>query len=215
MVGTITWLSERGRSKANANLDHQSRWLLRLEKPEILGILAFDTAKSMSRLISLYKSLSDKEMSWLKKHVIGGRGVTYLTSEDEGFFLTLACAERLEDLEQAATAVSQLGQRCSDYGLVRFAHVYKDLKNGHVDMQKLNNYRSKEMEKFIEKMEKFTSLTGELYSELEELTLMETSESRLKDWKNSHNDHNTNYDLFDQKIGKQRKRVRHLKEISL
>ncbi|KAL2934232.1 putative helicase/primase complex protein [Bienertia sinuspersici] len=190
--------------------------MFRPEKPEILGILAFDTAKSMSRLISLYKSLADEEMWRLRKEVIGGRGVSFLTSQDDGFLLTLACAERLEDLDRAVTAVSWLGQRCSDYALVRFGQVYKDLKNGRMDMQKLNSYGSKDTEKSIEKMDKFMSLTAQLYTELEELTQMEASERRMIEWRISHCDHhNTNYAFFEHKILNQRKLVRHLKEISL
>ncbi|KNA15206.1 hypothetical protein SOVF_100100 [Spinacia oleracea] len=234
-MGNIHWLSERHRrtksnpphdesniiiinNNNNNNNNNHSRWMLCPEKPDILGILAFDTAKSMSRIISLYKSLSDNEMFHLRKEVIQGRGIAFLTSNDEGFLLTLACAERLEDLDRAANAVSRLGQRCSDYGLLRFVQVYKDLKNGHLNIHKLNNYGSKEMEKSIEKMEKMTSLTSELYVELEELTHMETSERRLHDWKkinNNNTDQTANYDLFDNKISNQRKLVRHLKDVSL
>lgn len=216
MVGTVFWLTERHRrSKSNPKLDTHSRWLFRPDKPEMLGIIAFDTAKSMSRIISLYKSLSDAEMCRIRKTVIRGRGITYLTSDDEGFLLTLACTERLEDLDHAANAVSRIGQKCSDYGLVRFLQVYNDLKSGCVDIEKLNNYGSKEMEKSLEKMEKFTSLTGELYSTLEELTHMEVSENKLNQWRKHNKDQNTNYDLFDNKIAAQRKLVRHLKEVSL
>lgn len=185
------------------------------EKPDIFGILAFDTAKSMSRLVSLYKSLSNDEMFHLRKEVIRERGIMFLTSDDECFLLTLGCVERLEDLDWAANAVSRLGQKCSDYGLIRFAQVYKDLKNGHLDIHKLNNYGSKEVEKSIEKMEKFTSLTCELYVELEELTQMETSERKVTDFKKNDTDHSPNYDVFDNKICNQRKLVRHLKEVSL
>ncbi|XP_021744022.1 uncharacterized protein LOC110710074 [Chenopodium quinoa] len=215
-LGTIPWLSERHRrTKSNPTHDSDSRWIFCHEKPDILGILAFDTAKSMSRIVSLYKSLSDAEIFRLRKEVIRERGITFFISGDEGFLLTLACAERLEDLDQAANVVSRLGQKCSDYGLIRFLNVYKDLKNGHFDIHKLNNYGSREMEKSVEKMEKLISLTGELYGELEELTHMEASEKKLNDWKNNYSTHNTNYDLFDNKICNQRKLVRHLKEVSL
>ncbi|KAK2980279.1 hypothetical protein RJ640_024983 [Escallonia rubra] len=52
----------------------------------------------------------------------------YLNSKDVAFILSLVCAERLEDINRAATAVAQLGRKCSDSGLNRFDLVYTDLK---------------------------------------------------------------------------------------
>ncbi|KAH0720859.1 hypothetical protein KY290_005877 [Solanum tuberosum] len=72
-----------------------------------MGILSFETAKIMSRLLCLYKSLSESEISNLKTEMKSG-GVSYLNSKDEGFLLSLACAERLEDLDKAAAAVASV-----------------------------------------------------------------------------------------------------------
>ncbi|XP_057523893.1 protein PSK SIMULATOR 2-like [Amaranthus tricolor] len=198
------------------NSDHSNRWIFRhFEKRQRLEILSFDTAKSMSRLISLYKSVSDDQIQRLRKQLIHGTGITFLISDDHNFLLTLACAERLEDLDVAASVVSHLGHKCSDYGLLRFFQVYIDLKNGELDLHKLyNNYGSKEMEKTIAKMDKLTSLTGELYAMIEELTQMEVFEE-LIDWSKTNNAPNTNYDFFISKITNQRKLVRHLKQVSL
>ncbi|KAK9668723.1 hypothetical protein RND81_13G081500 [Saponaria officinalis] len=217
MVVFISWLTEHRRFKTDHNHNNNNnRWMFKNEKLDILGILAFDTAKSVSRLVSLYKALSQNEVQRLRNEVIKSRGISFLVSQDDGFLMKLACAERLEDLDRAANAVARLGLKCSDYGLVRFGQVYKDLKAGFVDMEKLNNYGSKEMEKSVNKMEKFTSLTGELYAELEVLAELEASERRLIEWKKKNNNTpDTNYDLFDQKVYNQRKLVRHLKDVSL
>ncbi|XP_074300206.1 protein PSK SIMULATOR 3-like [Silene latifolia] len=222
-VGSIHWLSDPRPSKNNHNHNRNQKhhnhnhdaWMFRNEKLDTLGILAFDTAKAMSRLVSLYKSISQKEIERLKNEAFKSKGISFLISQDEGFLLTLACAERLEDLDRAATAVARLGLKCSDYGLVRFGQVYKDLKAGYIDMEKLNDYGCKEVEKYVDKMEKFTSLTGQLYAELESLAELETSERKLNEWRKGNGSKGMNYDLFDQKVVNQRKLVRHLKEVSL
>ncbi|KAI3474119.1 hypothetical protein Pfo_028907 [Paulownia fortunei] len=185
------------------------------KKVSHLGILAFETAKTMSRLISLYKSLSDEEISWLMKDIVKSEGVAFLNSRDEEFLLSLACAERLEDLDRAATAVSRLGKKCNDFGLNRFDLIYTDLKLGIIDFGKLE-YGSRVAEKQVQKMEKLVSASACLHAALEALAEMEITERKLKQWKNSQMQlQNANFNLFNQKLENQRKEVRYFREISL
>lgn len=180
-----------------------------------LGILAFETAKTMSRLLSLYKSISDEEISRLKSDVIRSKGVAFLNSGDEGFLLSLACAERLEDLDRAAAAVSRLGKKCSDFGLERFDLLYNDLKQGVVSSGKLK-YGSTAADRKIRKMERLVAATSCLHAAVESLAEMEASERKLKQWKSRDNDlQKANYDVLIQKLEDQRREVRFLKEISL
>lgn len=210
----MTWLSEM----SNLVGDGLKRHGFRQEKPITLGILSFETAKTMSRLVSLYKSLSDEEILKLKNEVVRSQGVSYLNSKDEGFLLNLACAERLEDLDRSATAIARLGQKCSEFCLNRFDQVYTDLKLGFVDLAKLD-YSSKGTEKIVAKMERLVSATSGLYSALEGLTEMEISERKLIQWKRNSGgpiqSQKANCDLFDQKIAWQRKMVKHLRQLSL
>ncbi|KAK3037422.1 hypothetical protein RJ639_031916 [Escallonia herrerae] len=211
---TMEWLSEMG-SRVGDNLKRSMS--SEPKKSACLGILAFDTAKTMSRLVSLYKSLSDDEISHLRKDIMTSEGIAYLNSKDEAFLLSLACAERLEDLDRAATAVTRLGRKCSDFGLNRFDLVYTDLKLGTIDMRKLE-YGSKEMQKRIDKMERLVSATSGLYTALESLTEMEISERKLKQWKKNTvamQGQKLNINHFDQKIANQRKQVRCFRETSL
>ncbi|KAF7112924.1 hypothetical protein RHSIM_RhsimUnG0178800 [Rhododendron simsii] len=174
----------------------------------------------MSRLLSLYKSLDEAEVSKLRNQVMKSRGVAYLNSKDEASLLTLACAERLEDLDKAASTVARLGNRCSDFGLNRFDLVYTDLKLGIIDLGKLE-YGSKDSHKRIEKMEKLVYATSRLYAALESLSELETSERKLHQWRNNSTSkmalqaQATSFDLFNQKIAYQRKQVTHLKATSL
>lgn len=180
-----------------------------------LGILAFETAKTMSRLLSLYKSLSDDEISRLKNDIVKSQGVAFLTSSDEEFLLSLACAERLEDLDRVAAVVSRLGKKCNESWLNRFDLVFTDFKLGIVDYGKLE-YGSRCAERKVLKMEKLVSPTACLHSALEVLTEMEATEKKLKQRKNREDQlQDSNPDLFDQKLQNQRKEIHHLKAISL
>ncbi|XP_057803475.1 protein PSK SIMULATOR 1-like [Salvia miltiorrhiza] len=180
-----------------------------------LGILSFETAKTMSRLISLYKSVSDEEISRLRNDVIRSKGVAFLNSDDEGFLLGLACAERLEDLDRAAAAVARLGKKCSDFGLERFDLVYKELKEGVVSSGKLR-YGSSAAERKIRKIERLVAATSGLHGAVESLAEMEVSERKMKQWKSRDSDlQKANYDNLIQKLEIQRREIRNFKEISL
>ncbi|KAH6806920.1 hypothetical protein C2S51_028028 [Perilla frutescens var. frutescens] len=193
-------------------------WHVSGEKKEgkNLGILAFETAKTMSRLISLYKSLSDEEISRLKNDVIRSEGVAFLNSGDADFLLGLACAERLEDLDRTAAAVSRLGKKCSDFGLERFDLVYRNLKQGLLVNSGKLKYGSAAAERKIRKMERLVAATSCLHAAVESLTEMEVSERKLQQWKNRDNDlQKANYDVLIQKLENQRRETRYFREISL
>ncbi|KAI3955404.1 hypothetical protein MKW98_018505 [Papaver atlanticum] len=187
-----------------------------LDKNPNLGIIAFETARTVSRLLSIYKSLTDEEVLKLRKDLMRSEGILYLNSRDESYLLKLACAERIEDLDRVVIAISRLGKKCYDPGLTKFDYVYADLKFGQIDLGKLE-FASKEIDKIIDKMEKFISATSSLYTGLEALHDMEVTERKMNQWKNQSTgiSSKSNTVIFDQKLSWQRQQVRHLRDISL
>ncbi|XP_028773002.1 uncharacterized protein LOC114742641 [Neltuma alba] len=184
-----------------------------------LEILAFDTANTMRRLVSLYNSLTDAEVSKLCNHTINSKGVVYLNSKQECFLLNLACAERLEELDVAAATVSQLGRKCSDPGLNQFHLVYADLKAGMINTRKLQ-FGSRSVLKSVEKMEKLVLATAKLHDAMVCLADMEASEKKVQHWKalgckNFGYRHQVNIQTLCDQIAFQRKQVRRYKELSL
>lgn len=218
VLRNMGWLAEISGRKNNNRGENLKRYLVKEEtkKSSNLGILSFETAKTMSMLVSLYRSLSDKEISRVKNEVLGSEGIAYLNSTDEKFLWSLACAEKLEDLDKAATVVARFNQKCGDYSLNRYDIIYSDLKLGTIDVRKLE-YGSRHIEKMVEKMEKLIGATSALYSAVEGLTELEASEKKLKQWKqlSPKQFQNPNMDLFYHKLEQQRKDVRHYREISL
>lgn len=106
-------------------------------KKEVVGILAFEAAKAMSKLLSLYKSLSDDEIDKLRAFIQRSEGVRYLNSADEAALLRLAGEERVEELDRLVLVVARLGRRCHNPSLQKFDRVYHDLKQGYVDFPRL------------------------------------------------------------------------------
>ncbi|KAJ3668929.1 hypothetical protein LUZ60_010879 [Juncus effusus] len=148
-----------------------------LKPSDTLDILSLESAATMSRLVSLHRSLSDAEMTKLRSNTMRSQGVAYLNSKDQLLLLRLACAEFMEELESAANAVSRLGLRCkgSKFLTRDFARVYADLKRGDcsIELSKFEHPKVKKMEKLI-------AVTAKLSAEMEMLEELEASERKME-----------------------------------
>ncbi|KAG6478675.1 hypothetical protein ZIOFF_062119 [Zingiber officinale] len=178
--------------------------------PAIVGILSFEVASAMSRAVSLYHSLSEPEMVRFRSQTLASPGVRHLISSDNTFLLTLALAEKLDDLNGIAAVASRLGRRCAYPALLGFEHVYSDLLAGRIDPSSLG-FLSKDMDRTIRKMGRFVSSTSALYAELEVLTELENATKKI----DQNPIHNESRQVFDQKIQWQRHDVKHLCDSSL
>ncbi|GLT75836.1 hypothetical protein SLA2020_475300 [Shorea laevis] len=214
----MTWLSDKatraGFATRNLFRHHPSHSNLH---PPTLGILAFETAKAMSRLVALYHSLSDEEFLKLRRGPMKSQGVALLNSKDDSFLLNLACAEKLEDLNQAARTIARLGKKCTNAELNNFDTTYENMKQGIVNWTG-TEFKSRIVEKMIERMEKYVNTTSILHASMVALNELEASEKKIKKLKKNGNPtkpQKTNLDYFNEKIAFQRKQVRFYREISL
>ncbi|CAN0914969.1 hypothetical protein LINGRAHAP2_LOCUS28859 [Linum grandiflorum] len=158
---TKTWLIKAVKSAIN---------LPRSTKPtKTIGILSFEIASLMTKLIHLWQSLSDKNVIRLKNDSISLHGVRKIVSNNESFLLGLACAELAENLRLVAKSVSRIAaHRCSDGTHRRFADSGHD-PNGWVAGWK-------EMEgKVNRKMDCYVTATTAFRKEIDELTAIETA----------------------------------------
>lgn len=153
-----------------------------------LGILAFEAAAAMSRLVSLHLSLSDAEVRRLRADVLRAEGVARLTSTDQSRLLRLACAELMADLDRAADDAARLGARCRGLPDAPFLHdfdrVYAEAKRG-AGLARLDATVgfSRGAGKRFKKMERHVAATAKLYAEMDALTELEASERRMEQWK--------------------------------
>ncbi|CAN6320532.1 unnamed protein product [Urochloa humidicola] len=155
-----------------------------------LGILAFEAATTMSRLVSLHRTLSDAEFRRLRADVLRAEGVARLTSADQSLLLRLACAELAADLDGAAAAVARLAARCraaaaeAPLPLLRdFDRLYVDAKRGRLAQLDAAVGFSRGAGKRLRKMERHVAAAARLYEEMDALRELEASERRMEHWK--------------------------------
>ncbi|CAK7343360.1 unnamed protein product [Dovyalis caffra] len=177
---------------------------------EAIGVLAYEVAGLMSKVVSLWNYLSDKEIHELREEIVRSVGVKRLVAEDHDYLMDLAISEILENFRLMAKSVAQLGRKCKDPPFCRFEHFVNDPVGNNLEWFGWQ-YRLKKMERKVKKMEKFVAVTMQLSQELEVLAELEQTLRRLQ----------ANADLdrvklldFRKKVMWQRQEVRHLREMS-
>ncbi|XP_062210736.1 uncharacterized protein LOC133912154 [Phragmites australis] len=150
-----------------------------------LGILAFEAATAMSRLVSLHRTLSDVEVRRLRGDALRAEGVARLTSADQSLLLRLACGELVADLDRTADTAARLGARCcADAPLLRgFDRVYAEAKRGRLAQLDATIVFSRGAGKRFRKMERHVAVAVKLYAEMDALSELEASERRMEQWK--------------------------------
>ncbi|CAA7403651.1 unnamed protein product [Spirodela intermedia] len=146
-------------------------------KSKLVGILAFEIASLMSKLLHLWRSLSDARLHHLRQHAISLRGLRKIVSDDASFLLGLARAELIESLRLVAAAVSGLAARCADPGLRRFGICFMEFAESGSDPHRWA-MSWKEMDAKAKRMDHHVSTTAALYREMERLS--ETEEAMRK-----------------------------------
>ncbi|KZV48203.1 hypothetical protein F511_10789 [Dorcoceras hygrometricum] len=176
---------------------------------QIIGILSFEVANVMSKIIHLHKSLTDNEISKLKNEILKSEGIKTLVSSDEKLLLELALTEKLDDLNRVASVVSRLGMKCTIPALQGFEHVYGDICSGVIGIKELG-FLVKDMESMVRKMERYVNSTTSLYSEMEVMNELEVATKKFEQ-----SQHEESRKAFEQKLTWQRQDVKHLKDVSL
>ncbi|KAL0557188.1 hypothetical protein IC582_005706 [Cucumis melo] len=177
----------------------------------VIGVLAFEIASLMSKLVHLWQSLSDKQVGRLREEINNSLGIKKLVSDDDEYIIRLICAEMTENLAHVAKSVARLGKKCSDPSLKNFEHVFDALIQIGADPYGWI-YSWKKMEKKVKKMETFISVNANLYQEMEMLADLEQTFSRMK----ANEDSDViNLVEFRKKVAWKQQEVKNLREMSL
>ena len=134
----------------------------------VIGVLAFEIASLMSKLVHLWQALSDKQVGRLREEIANSLGIKKLVSDDDEYIVRLICAEMTESLAHVAKSVARLGKKCSDPSLKVFEHAFDEFLQIGADPY-CWIYSWKKMEKKVKKMETFISVNANLYQEMEML----------------------------------------------
>lgn len=177
----------------------------------VIGVIAFELASLMAKLVHLWQSLNDKQIVRLREEIMNSVGIKKLVSDDDDYIAGLICAEMIENMGHVARSVARLGKKCNDPDLRSLEHVFDDLIRVGVDPYGWE-FSWKKMERKVKKMERLISVNANLYQEMEMLGDLEQTLKRMKG----------NYDpdslsLFEieKKVAWKRQEVKNLQEVSL
>lgn len=176
----------------------------------VIGVLAFEVASLMSKLVHLWQSLSDKQVSRLREEISNSLGIKKLVSEDDDFIVRLICAEFNESMVHVAKSLVRLGKKCSEPGLKSFEHVFDELINVGADPYGWE-FSYRKMDKKVKKMERFISVNASLYQEMEMLADLEQTVKRMK----GNDPEPDNLLDYQKKLVWKQHEVKNLREISL
>ncbi|XP_006360490.1 uncharacterized protein [Solanum tuberosum] len=177
----------------------------------LVGVLAFEVASLMSKLVHVWQSLSDKQVARLRDEIMNSVGIKKLISDDDSYIARLICTELVENLGHVAIAVSRLAKKCNDPFLKSFEQAFNDLlKDGADPYGWQLSWRK--MDKKIKKMERFIVINANLYQEMENLSDLEQTLRRLKG-----NDDADSITLveYEKKLAWKKQEVKHLKDVSI
>lgn len=181
------------------------------QEKAIIGVLAFEVASLMSKLVHLWQSLSDKQVAKLREEIMNSTGIRKLVSDDDDYIARLVWTEMMENLAHVARAVGRLSKKCSDPLLKSFEQAFSDLVDCGSD-----SYgwllTSKKMDRKMRKMERFIMVNANLYQEMEALADLEQTLRRMKS-----NDDADSISLveYEKRVAWKQQEVRHLKQLSV
>lgn len=197
-----TWFSNLWRTSRKSTVH--------LQEKGMIGVLTFEIASLMSKLVNVWHCLEDGQLQRLREEIANSTGIKKFISEDDEYLMELAFAEVMENVGYVARAVVVLGKRCADSTYHNLKQVFDDPVE--IDLNWCGwEYRLKKMERKVKKMEKFVAATAQLYQELEVLAELEQSLRRVKG-----NPESSQVKLleFQQKVLWQRHEVKNLREMS-
>lgn len=197
-----TWFSNLWRTSRKSTVH--------LQEKGMIGVLTFEIASLMSKLVNVWHCLEDGQLQRLREEIANSTGIKRFISEDDEYLMELAFAEVMENVGYVARAVVVLGKRCADSTYHNLKQVFDDPVE--IDLNWCGwEYRLKKMERKVKKMEKFVAATAQLYQELEVLAELEQSLRRVKA-----NPESSQVKLleFQQKVLWQRHEVKNLREMS-
>ncbi|KAF7804346.1 uncharacterized protein G2W53_043457 [Senna tora] len=145
----------------------------------VIGILASEVSSLMLKIVHLWHSLSDNEVTRLREEIVNSLGLKILVSDDDDFLMELALNELLSNLQCLARSVASLSKRCED----PVYHSYEQFVNNPVQnrFQWFGwEYRWKKMERKVKKMERFAAVMTHLSQEIEVLQECEQTYRRMR-----------------------------------
>ncbi|KAG6390150.1 hypothetical protein SASPL_151632 [Salvia splendens] len=180
-----------------------------------VGVLAFEIAAVMSKLLHLWQSLSDQNLSRLRGDSICLEGVRKIVSNDDAFLLGLACAELAGNLRLIAKSIARISKKCEDASLRSFDRLFEEFADTGRDRHNWLMLSAKEIDTKMKKLDQFISSAAALHREMDELVSLENVLKKSLQTRDISAVKEHKIVELHQKITWQRQQVKYMKEKSL
>ncbi|KAK1555491.1 hypothetical protein Q3G72_027204 [Acer saccharum] len=176
-------------------------------------ILAFEVANTIAKGATLFQSLSEENVLYLKKEILHSEGVQQLVSTDMQELLSIAAADKREELDVFSGEVVRFGNLCKDPQWHNLNRYFSNFESDYL------NHRQLKVEAETKKQEliALAQHTSELYHELNALERFEQDYRRKLEEADSLNlpRKGENLMILLSDLRQQRKLVKSLKKKSL
>ncbi|KAK2660732.1 hypothetical protein Ddye_007265 [Dipteronia dyeriana] len=176
-------------------------------------ILAFEVANTIAKGATLFQSLSEENVQYLKKEILHSEGVQQLVSTDMQELLSIAAADKREELDVFSGEVVRFGNLCKDPQWHNLDRYFSNFESNYL------NHRQLKVEAETKKQEliALAQHTSELYHELNALDRFEQDYRRKLEEADSLNlpRRGENLMILHSDLKQQRKLVKSLKKKSL
>ncbi|KAI9201640.1 hypothetical protein LWI28_026585 [Acer negundo] len=178
-----------------------------------INILAFEVANTIAKGATLFQSLSEENVQYLKKEILHSEGVQQLVSTDMQELLSIAAADKREELDVFSGEVIRFGNLCKDPQWHNLNRYFSNFESDYF------NHRQLKVEAETKKQEliALAQYTSELYHELNALERFEQDYRQKLEEADSLNlpRKGENLMILHSDLRQQRKLVKSLKKKSL
>ncbi|KAE9603527.1 hypothetical protein Lalb_Chr11g0061871 [Lupinus albus] len=178
-----------------------------------ISILAFEVANTITKGAVLFQSLSEENIWFLKNEVLQSKGVQQLVSTDMEELLSLAEADKREEINLFSREVARFGNMCKDPQWHNLDRYFSTLDLDDVGDKQLRV----EAEKIMQEFSSLIQHTSELYHELNAYERFEQDyQQKIKEMESLNIPlKGESITIFQSELKHQRKAVRILKKKSL
>ncbi|XP_062020164.1 protein PSK SIMULATOR 2 [Rosa rugosa] len=196
-----------------SNLQSNSGFLTGGSRGNRISILSFEVANTIAKGANLLQSLSEKNIQFLKGEVLHSQGVQNLVSKDMRELLSIAAADKREELDLFSREVIRFGNQCKDPQWHNLSRYFSRLDSDDPSHKQLRS----EAEMTMQELTTLGQHTSELYHELSALDRFEQDYKRkLEEAKALHLPlRGESLTMLQSELKQQRKLVRTLKKKSL
>ncbi|XP_038886162.1 protein PSK SIMULATOR 2-like isoform X2 [Benincasa hispida] len=141
-----------------------------------ISILAFEVANTISKVANLSQSLSEGNIQLLKKELLQSEGMKQLISTSLEELLSIAAADKRQELDVVSREVIRFGNACKDSKWHNLDQYFSRL-----DLNDLSQKQAREARAALEELTVLSQNTSELYHELQALERFEQDYRRKVD----------------------------------